>query len=238
MFGKKLLKGSIELKLEKDQFCAVWKGEAQDCHHQFRVDTNTNQYCLFFRDGQYMDTFARGGKLYPFSIDPREEGSRAMKKKFSRAEVVCISKTFNLKVYWGTKIPFTMLDPTTQNPYSVGASGVFFIEIEPSDGGRNAYRFFGKMLTQGDASQMTTEMLRDTLAEVFLNRVGAKIQEYLENLNRPLSNLVGLQPSEFLKISEELYPKLKDIFEDYGLTITNSSSGSILGRLVVTPFES
>ena len=84
---------------------------------------------------------------------------------------------------------------------------------------------------------MTTEVLRDKLAETFLNRVGAKVQEYLEALNRPLSNMVGLQPSEFLKISEELYPKLKDIFDDYGLTIAASSKGSILSRLIVTPME-
>ena len=67
--------------------------------------------------------------------------------------------------------------------------------------------------------------------------MGAKVQEYLEMLDRPLSNMVGLQPAEFLKISEELYPKLKDIFEDYGLTIAESSTGSILGRLIVNPAE-
>ena len=71
--------------------------------------------------------------------------------------------------------------------------------------------------------------------EAFVNRVGAKIQDYLEAQNRPLSNLVGLQPSEFVKISEELYPKLKDIFADYGLTVVKASSGSILGRLIVNP---
>ena len=175
--------------------------------------------------------------IYPFAIDPRQAGTRGQKKQFNRAKVVCISNAFNLKVYWGTKIPFTMIDSATQKGYTVGASGVFYIEIEPSDGGRNADRFYRKMLTQGDPSQMTTEMLRDRLAEAFLNRVGAKIQEYLEALNRPLSNMVGLQPSEFLKISEELYPKLKDIFEDYGLTIAPSSTGSILGRLIVNPLE-
>ena len=130
-----------------------------------------------------------------------------------------------------------MLDNTTGEPYSVGASGVFYVNIAPSDAARNGDRFYHKLLTQGDPSQMNTEALRDKLAEAFLNRVGAKIQEYLEQLNRPLSNLVGLQPSEFLKISEELYPKMKDIFADYGLTIVKASSGSILGRLIVNPAQ-
>ena len=75
------------------------------------------------------------------------------------------------------------------------------------------------------------------MSEAFVNRVGAKIQEYLEAQNRPLSNYVGLQPSEFVKISEELFPKMKDIFAEYGLTVANASSGSVLGRLIINPVE-
>lgn len=238
LFGKKIMKGSIELRLKENQFCTVWEGRAEECSHDFCVDTNADQYNLFYRNGQFMGTPTPfGGSIYPFSDDPTKKGSRLQKNKYNRAKVVCVSNSFNLKVYWGTKIPFMLLDRETQKPYSVGASGVFFIEIEPSDAGRNADRFYRKLLTQGDPAQMTTEALRDKLAEAFINRVGAKIQEYLENLNRPLSNLVGLQPSEFLKISEELYPNLKDIFEDYGLTIALGSKGSILSRLIVNPAQ-
>ena len=238
MFGKKLLKGSIELRLTGNQFCSVWEGKAAECSHEFCVDTNADQYNLFYRDGQFMGMPTPfGGSIYPFAVDPKQQGSRSQKKQFNRAKVVCISNAFNLKVNWGTKIPFLMVDNATQQPYTVGASGVFYLEIDPSDGGRNADRFYRKMLTQGDPSQMTTEMLRDTLSDAFINRVGAKVQEYLESLNRPISNLVGLQPSEFLKISEELYPQMKNIFDDYGLTIANASKGSILGRLIINPVQ-
>ena len=238
LFGKKLIKGSIELKLDENQFCSIWEGRSNEHAFDFCVDTNADQYNLFYRDGQFMGTpTPSGGSIYPFSINPIQKGSRREKKLFNRAKVACISSAFNLKVYWGTKVPFLMLDPTTQQPYSIGASGVFFIEIEPSDGGRNADRFFRKLLSQGDPSKMTTDALRDKLAETFINRVGAKIQEYLESLNRPLSNLVGLQPAEFVKISEELYPNMKDIFSDFGLTITKASKGSLLGRLIVKPTE-
>lgn len=238
MFGKKVMKGSIELKLNENQFCTVWEGRAEECSHDFSIDTNADQYNLFYRNGQFMGTPTPfGGSIYPFSVDPLKKGSALQKRQFNRAKVVCISNSFNLKVYWGTKVPYMLLDRESGAPYKVGASGVFYIEIESSDGARNADRFYRKMLTQGDPSQMTTEVLRDKLAETFINRVGAKIQEYLETLNRPLSNLIGLQPSEFLKISEELYPKLKDIFADYGLTIAMGSEGSILQRLIVNPAE-
>ena len=238
MFGRKLIKGSIELRLKENQFCSVWEARAEECSHDFCVDTNADQYNLFYRNGQFLGTPTPfGGSIYPFSTDPTKAGKRSEKKQYNRAKVVCISNAFNLKVYWGTKIPFMMIDSATQKAYTVGASGVFYLEIEPSDGGRNADKFYRKMLTQGDPEKMTTEALRDKLSEAFINRVGAKIQEHLEALDRPISNLVGLQPAEFLKISEELYPKLKDIFDDYGLTIAQSSKGSILGRLIINPVE-
>lgn len=239
MFGTKVAKGSVELKLNEDQFCAVWEGRAEEFHHTFCVDTNADQYNLFYRNGQFLGTPTPfGGSIYPFSNDPTQCGSRSQKKQFNRAKVVCISSAFNLKVYWGTKVPFVMIDKATQKPYMVGASGVFFVEIEPSDGGRNADKFYRKLLAQGDPVQMNTEALRDKLAEAFVNRVGAKIQEYLETLDRTLANMVGLQPAEFVKISEELYPKLKDVFADFGLTIVESgSTGSILSRLIITPKE-
>ena len=238
LFGKKLIKGSIELKLKENQFCSVWEGKANEYAFDFCVDTNSDQYNLFYRDGKFMGTpTPNGGSIYPFSVNPVKTGSRREKKLFNRAKVACISSAFNLKIHWGTKVPFLMIDQATQKPYTVGANGVFFIEIEPSDGGRNADRFYRKLLSQGNPTQMTTDSLRDKLAETFINRVGAKIQELLEDLNRPLNNLVGLQPAEFVKISEELYPRMKEIFEDYGLTITKASSGSLLGNLIVKPNE-
>ena len=65
-------------------------------------------------------------------------------------------------------------------------------------------------------------------------QIGAKIQDYIEAENRSIANYVGLMPSEILKISEELCPKMKDIFGAYGLTIvTEASANSILQGLVV-----
>ena len=42
---------------------------------------------------------------------------------------------------------------------------------------------------------------------------------------------------EMSALREKQLRELKDIFEDYGLTIAESSTGSILGRLIVNPAE-
>lgn len=238
MFFKKKKKGSVEIKLAKDQFCKVLEERAEDCSHKYCIDTDADQYNLLYRDGQFMGMPTPfGGSIYPFSIDPTKRGTGGQKKKFNRAKIVCLSKDFNLKVSWGTRRPFTMADCETKQPYSVGASGVIYVNIDTNDAARSADRFYRKCLTQRDAEMFNTEELRDFLAEAFVNRVGGKIQEYLEAENRPLSNLVGLQPSEFVRISEDLYPKMKDIFAEYGLTVVSVSSGSLLGNLLVNPIN-
>lgn len=236
MLFKKKKKGSVEITLNDDQFCHVLQERAKECSHKYCIDTDADQYNLLYRDGQFWGMPKPfGGPIYPFSVDPTRPGSRGQKKKFNRAKIVCLSKAFNLRVNWGTRIPFTMVDCATQNPYHVGASGVIYVEINTNDAARNADLFYRRCLTQRDAELFNTDELRNFLSEAFVNRVGARIQNYLEMQNRPLSNLVGLQPAEFVQISEELYPQLKDIFADYGLTVVRASSGSILGRLIVNP---
>ena len=56
MFGKKLMKGSIELKLNENQFRAVWGGRAEECSYDFSIDTNADQYNLFYQNSQFMGT--------------------------------------------------------------------------------------------------------------------------------------------------------------------------------------
>lgn len=238
MLFKKKKKGSVEIKLSSEQFCRVLEERAEDCSHKYCIDTDADYYNLLYRNGQFLGMPTPfGGSIYPFSVDPTKPGSSREKKQFNRAKIVCISKAFNFKVNWGTRTPFIMEDRATKQPFTVGASGVLFVEIDTNDAARNADRFYRKCLTQRDAELFDTEELSQFLSEAFVNRVGAKIQECLEAQNRSLSNLVGLEPAEFVKISEELYSKLKDIFEDYGLTVAEASKGSILGKLIINPVK-
>lgn len=230
MFGKKI-KGSIPLTLEGDQFCSVWEGNEKDCAYNVEIATNADHYNLVYQDGKFLGKpLTNGGAVYPFSFDPERQGSRADKKHFKRAKVVCISSSFNFEVPWGAP-DFMMF--YNGKAYDVGASGTFYIEIDPTDAGRSADRFYQKMLTQGDPAKMTTKALRDKLLAAFQNVIGAKIEECLEEVDRPLSELVGLSSSEKLKISKAVYPKVKDIFADFGLTITKASENSIVRNLVV-----
>lgn len=235
MFGKKI-KGPIQFHLSETNFCDAWEGESRDCSHELCVIADADHYTLFYRNGVFLGApMPLGGPIYPFSKDITSRGSRADKKKYLTAKVVCLSKTFNLKVYWGTKTRFTIIDKNTHKAYRVGVSGSFMVAVEPSDGGTNANLFYGKLLTQGDKMKMDTDALREKLSDLFVNRVGEQVQECIENLGRPLASLGGLQPKEFLQISNQVYPYVKDVFSDFGLTLTDESKDSVVLNFLIDP---
>lgn len=235
MFFKKKKTGPVEIKLGESQFCSVLEEKAEDVSHKYCVLASSDNYNLLYRDGRFMGMpCPYGGAIYPFATDPTKQGSKGQKKDFHSAKVVCLSKDFNLKVFWGTDTPFIMEDIDTHKAYEVGARGVFYVNIDPSDAARKADQFYSKCLTQRNAALFDAEALRDFLREAFIMQIGAKIQQYIEEQHRSIANYVGLMPSEILKISEELCPKMKDIFGAYGLTIvTEASANSILQGLVV-----
>ena len=239
MFFKKKKAGPVEIKLGENQFCAVLEDKADEVSHKYCIIANSDYYNLLYRDGQFMGMPRPfGGAIYPFATDPTQEGSKHQKKQYHSAKVVCLSKDFNLKVFWGTETPFTLEDPETKKAYRVGARGVFYVNIDATDAASNANRFYSKCLTARNAELFDTEAVRDFLREAFIMQIGAKIEQYIKESNRSIANYVGLQPSEILKISEELCPKMKDIFGEYGLTIvTKASSNSILQGLVVNEAE-
>ncbi len=239
MFFKKKKSGSVSIKLREDQFCSVIKENAVDVKNDYCIITESDNYNLLYRDGRFLGMpTPYGGYLYPFSTDPTKKGSNREKKGFHTAKIVCLSKDFNLKVNWGTKTPFIMEDNDTKQAYKVAARGVFYVQIDPSDAARKADQFYSKCLTQRDEALFNTEALRDFLCDAFIVHIGAKIQDYIESSNRSLSNYVGLKPNEILKVSQDLCPKMKDIFGAYGLTIvTASSEGSILEDMRVEPIN-
>ncbi len=239
MFFKKKKAGPVSLRLEADQFCNILEDKAEDVKASYCIMADSDNYTLLYRDGSFLGMPKPfGGAIYPFSTDPTQKGSNGQKKQYHTSKIVCLSSAFNLKVYWGTKTPFLLEDPATKKAYSVGARGVFYVMIDPSDAARKADMFYRKCLSQGNAGMFNTDALRDFLCEAFIMQIGAKIQAYIEEKGRSLENYVGLQPSEILKISEELCPKMKDVFGEYGLTIVEkASSASILQGLTVNEIQ-
>ena len=239
----KKIKGPVILNLrsehagprrpEMEIFCRVWEHDKKECAFGIPVIADEKYYNLLYQNGKFLGLVQpNGGTVYPFSRNPYKKGSRFGNRKIHHAQVVCISKAQNLEMLWGTRSPILVYDRDGK-PYHFGANGSFYVEIEPADLAKNADCFFRKILVSADEEGMTVLAVRDKLKAAFVNVIGAKIQEVLEEMNRPLSQLVGLTPKEKLEISGRVYQKLRDIFAEYGLTITSASKNSIIDRLIV-----
>lgn len=235
MFFKKKKSDTVRFELKEDQFCAVAEEKSEDVTPKYCIIADESHYNLLYRDGRFLGMPQPfGGPIYPFSDDPRKQGSNGQKKSYHSAKVVCLSKDFNLKVDWGTAHPFIIEDPTTGKVFEIGANGVFYVHIDPSDAARKADMFYNKCLTQRNAELFNTEALRDFLRDAFIMQIGAKIQTYIESSGKSLENYIGLQPAEILKVSQEICPSLADIFAMFGLTVIQEvSSNSIIRGLIV-----
>lgn len=233
MFFKKKKSGSVTLKLTEDLFCVELNETAKDVTKDYNIIADGECYNLLYRDGQFLGIPRfYGGAIYPFSQDPTREGSNGEKKKFNTAKVVCIPKDFNLKVLWGTKAPFNIVDEASGKNYKVRATGVFYVNINPTDAARDADRLYSKWMSHRE--ERTTEALRDFLCDAFVPNIEQKIKEYIVSSGKPVDHFIGNHPDVKLEVSTAVFPKMKDMFGSIGLTIVKElSESSILGNLNV-----
>ncbi len=206
--------------LDDGQFATVIELQAREISHKYPVEADQTKYTLLYRDGQFLGMpRPGGGPIYPFSKDPTRQGSRGYMKNFTNATIVVISKDSRLQVFWGTPEQFIIPDPTTGQSYHIGARGVFFLYVDPSNAAQNANMFYRRCLSQGDSSHYDAERLRSFLSDAFSNPIGRELDKFLKADGRPFSAYQGLTPSECGDLSEALCSRVGDIFAHVGLTL-------------------
>lgn len=235
MFGrKKRIKEATKCNLSDQEFCHVITEKREDYHHTHYVIADERHYTLLYQNGRYVgQPCPLGGTIYPFSLTPTKQGSRGDMKNFRESEIIFISKDFQFQIKWGTgpSQRYHIEDPVTHDPYFVGANGTFEVRINPEDAARCAYEFYSKLLSQyrqGEVFDSDALILR--LQDRFLLEVGAAIEDNIVRNNRSLASYVGLGPGDLKRVSDEITPSVKNIFAEYGLTITCVT----LNGLVVT----
>lgn len=221
---KKRSREPVECCLGADEFCHVITERAEDYHHSHYVIADERHYTLLYQNGHYEgQPCPNGGNIYPFSFTPDREGSRRDVKKFRQSEIIFISKDFCFQVKWGTDPAHRYLieDPVTHEGYFVGANGTFEVRINPEDAARRAYEFYAKLLSQyRKGSVFDSDALVLRLQDRFLMDIGAAIEDNIIRSGRSLASYVGLGPSDMKRVSDEITPGVKNIFDEYGLTIT------------------
>ena len=184
-------------------------------------EADSDYYTMLKQDGKFLGyPLHQGGRLYLFSPDPTQKGSRSEKNSYRTAKVTVIRKNLKFLIEWGTPLGsmYHIEDPITHAPYLIGANGVFEVMINPDDAARNATQFYREILQAHN--NYTTDDLKNHLRKVFLPKVGSAIENMIIEEKRTLSNYVGLGPNALERVSIKILPDFKDVFASYGLTIT------------------
>ena len=153
---------------------------------------------ILIKDGQSMDTLS-GGK-YPI-FDKKD-------KNVSRVDVVYMSKTARLNVFWGTINKLVLKDPQTDLTIEVGANGEFEVQIQ------NPRKFYQELV--GADKNFTVEKLKERLQGRILSEIEPLIAKTMRE-----ENLAYFDLSEKKQIiAKNIMPELVKMFErDYGLTM-------------------
>lgn len=172
---------------------------------------------IIVKDGQMMTTLDSGSH----SIFDTKKGllglNKSKKIENHTVDVIYMSKTYKLKVLWGTKHKFDFRDPITNVPIQVGACGEFTVQIcDP----RKAY-----LELIGTSQTFTAEDLKTYLAGQLLNEIEPAIAKAMREKNISYDRL-----SEYKQeISNFILPTIaKWCKESYGLKVFSFIISSVL----------
>ena len=187
---------------------------ARQCVDNFSPETiiivPDTHNAIIVKDGQMMTTLESGSHQI-FDVKKGFFGlGKAQKTDVHTVDVIYMSKTYKLQIFWGTKTRFELRDPIADVPVKVGASGEFTIQIcNP----RKAY-----LELIGVSKNYTDQDLREYLSGQLLNEIEYAIASVMRE-----KGLSYCQFSEYKKfIADSIFPALtKWCEESYGLKMFN-----------------
>ena len=171
---------------------------------------------IIIKDGIAFDTLS-SGKHYIF--DKKQSQFAKEIGNAESIEIIFISKTAKLNIYWGTTTQWEMRDPVTNVSIKLVASGEFEVQISNP---RKAY-----LELIGSQEVFDTEKLKNRLQ----GRLLAEVQFQIANIMNDKKLSYDRLGEVLLPISKELLPHVKKMFEsDYGLKIFSFT----ISRIIIT----
>ena len=132
-------------------------------------------------------------------------------------EVIFVSKTAKLNIYWGTENRFDMRDPITGTAIKLGASGEMEVQISNP---RKAY-----LELIGYNKNFNIEDLKKRLQ----GRLLAEVQYNLANIMKEKNLSYDRLGEVLLPVSNEILPHIADMFDkDYGLKVFSFTISCVL----------
>ncbi len=179
-----------------------------------RVIVYETHCAILLKDGVLQDTLTAGD--YPL-FDKKRGLFKDHKIGSFTVELIYVSKTAELQVFWGTPTPFELRDPLTDIPFRLGASGEFGVRVA------DPRKFYLKLI--GADAHYTVDMLKQRLRGRMLGEIEPAIARAVKEQSLSYSELAEHKQA----LAEDLLPAVRKLFADgYGLEVTYFLIGNIV----------
>lgn len=214
------------IKYEGDNSTFIWKHPSEDFNLGSQLIVHESQEAVFMLNGQALDLFGPG--RYTLETQNIPLIGKALKSATGgispfHCEVYFINKTEQMALKWGTPDKVRFIDPLTGVPLELGASGEMNLAVE--DSRKLLVKLVGTMrgIAWEDAAGFTKSLqasFRPLITSAVKANLGAVIKDNAIDI---------LEVDEKLElISGVLGAKIREGFEDYGLTVPNFYVTSIV----------
>lgn len=198
------------IKYEGDDSSFVWKHPAEDFNMLSQLIVSENQEAIFFNDGQALDLFGPG--RYTLKTQNVPLLSRALKlvtggRSPFHCKVFFINKSDELAIKWGTDSKVQVIDPESDLPVSLGASGEMTVRV--ADSRKMLIRLVG---TDEDFTQAEMQ-------KFFRGMIVMKVKSVLAQLISGGEVSVFEIDEKLELLSEKIRDQLQNDFREYGLSL-------------------
>lgn len=205
------------IKYEGDNSTFIWKHPSEDFNSMTQLIVHESQEAVFFMNGQALDLFGPGRHTLETENIPL---LRRMLNRLTgdvspfHCEVYFINKTEQMAIKWGTPDKVRFIDPLTGVPLELGASGDMSLVVQ--DSRKLLVKLVGTMKgIAWEDGQGFTKSLQASFRPLITSTVKANLGSIIKE------NAIDiLEVDEKLDlISDVLGTKIREGFEDYGLTV-------------------
>ena len=206
------------IKYEGDNSTFIWKHPRVDFNTMSQLIVHESQEAIFFMNGQALDTFGPG--RYTLETQNIPYLSKIVNiptdgKTPFHCEVYFINKTVQMAVKWGTDSKVRYIDPESNLPLELGASGDMNLMV--SDGRKLLIKLVGTM--SGIAWDNENGNFTKSLMMSFRPLISTAVKTNLTSSIKQLGINILEIDEHLTELSDILKSKILGGFEEYGLTV-------------------
>lgn len=208
------------IKYEGDNSTFIWKHPAEDFNMKSQLIVHESQEAIFMMNGQALDTFGPGR----YTLDTENipiigkilQLGTGGESPF-HCEVYFVNKTVQMSVKWGTDSKVRYIDPASNLPLELGASGEMNLQV--SDSRKMLIKLIGTM--NGIAWNNESGNFTKSLQASFRPLISTAVKSNLTTAIKALGINILEIDEHLSQLSDILKSYIIGGFEEYGLTIPN-----------------